>query len=83
MAELLDVGRGCKALDEGVVTSIRVLLPGGGRGDVLVVVKARRGDENYVGFVGGPDLVTALLTWKKKEIGEGLRFRREVPWDER
>ncbi|MCK4627303.1 MAG: hypothetical protein KAV00_18465 [Phycisphaerae bacterium] len=79
-AEMPDQGAGCKALPGGVVTSIRIMCDGESRGDVLLVVKARMGGQAYVGFVGGLDVMTALLTWRKKELGAGLKFREEKPW---
>lgn len=79
--EMVDNGGGCKGLEGGELVSVRVLLPSEKRADVLLVVKARRGAEDFVGFVGGPDTVTAFLMWRRKERGEGLRFRREKPWE--
>lgn len=71
-------GRGCKALPDGVMQEIRILLPGPKRGDCLVVLKASRGEDAYVAFVGGPDPVTAMLMWQAKERGAGVKFRPDV-----
>ena len=83
MLEMLDEGKGCKAIEGGMVTSVRMLLPAGDRTDVLLVVKASKGPESYIGFVGGLDVMTAMLTWLKKEQGAGLAFRADVPWEDR
>ena len=79
----LTEGFGCKGLSGGVIEEIRVCLPGARRGDVLLVVKATRGDVKHVAFVGGPDVPTALLTWRQKETRDGLKFREEKPWSGR
>lgn len=83
MVEMLDSEQGCKALAGSVLVEVKVLCDQERRGDVLVIVTARVGDEKYVGFCGGPDIGTALLTWRKKEGGEGLSFRKHVPYGER
>lgn len=75
----IDAGAMCKAIEGGYLVSIKVLFPVAGRLDCLVVAKAATASEDYVGFVGGPDLATTLLTWRKKEAGEGLRFRVDEP----
>lgn len=79
--EGLGNGWGCKSLHAGTVTSIRILLAGADRTDVLVIVKACVGDQQYVGFVGGPDVTTALLIWRRKEQGVGLAYREDRPWE--
>lgn len=80
MLVMLDNGRGARSLEGGEVTSVRILLPGPDRSDVLVIVKASKEGASWVGFVGGLDLATAMRTWRKKELAEGLRFREDVPW---
>lgn len=78
--EMLDEGGGCKSLQGGRVYSIGLKLPTEARPDVLIVVKACVGDEKYVGFVGGIDVVTAFLMWQKKERGAGLSYREDRPY---
>ena len=73
--EATTAGRGCKALEDGALYEIRILLTSETRGDVLMVLKARKGAEKYVAFVGGPDPVTALLQWRAKERGAGVKWR--------
>jgi len=80
--EALGAGRGCKSLPEGTITEVRLLMPSERRADVLVVVKASTPAGKFVGFAGGPDPVTAILIYRKKEAGSGLKFREERPYGE-
>lgn len=81
MFEAVDSGGGCKRMPGAEVETIRIRTACGDRDGALVVVKARIDGELWVGFVGGPDVVTALLTWYKKEQGTGLSFREDRPYN--
>lgn len=78
--EALTSGWGCKSLKNGKVSKITILLPSPERGECLLVVKAHSDDGDFVGFVGGLDVVTAMLMWKAKEGGQGLKYREDTPW---
>lgn len=80
MVAMLDDGKGAKALEGGHIDSVRVLLPGERRADVLLVVKASVGTAQWVGFVGAMNLATAMLTWRQKELARGIVFREDQPW---
>ena len=81
MVMAIDAGAGCKGLEEGRLTSIKFLLPSQERGDCLLVIKAVDEHGDHVGFVGGPDVATILLTWRKKEAAQGLTYREDAPYD--
>lgn len=49
---------------------------------VLVVVKAERGAERLVAFVGAVDFESAVLTLARKARGDGLRYREDRPYGE-
>lgn len=83
LMEAVDNGRVCEGLEGGTLTGFTVKAPSTERPEVLVVVKARVGSEEYVAFVGALDLVTALLTWAARERTTGLKWRPNVPWEER
>jgi len=76
-------GRGCQGLTGAQVTDIRVRFPTRENPETLLVVKARTANEKYIGFVGGLDVVQALLTWRAKDGGKGLKWRVDIPWSER
>lgn len=73
--ERLGQGVGCKALPGANLDEMRILLPGERRGDVLVVLKASIDGVKYVAFVGGPDVVTAVLMLRAKERAQGVKWR--------
>lgn len=75
VVEGLAAGQGCKALEKGEMREVRILLTSPERGDVLMVLKAFAAGSKYVAFVGGPDAVTALLAWRAKEQGAGVKWR--------
>lgn len=50
---------------------------------VLLVIKATGEQGDHIAFVGGLDIIQALLSWRAKEAGPGLRWREDVPWTER
>lgn len=75
MLEMVDSGGGHVARPQTQLTEIRLLLPSPSRGDVLVVLKGLEGATKYVAFVGGPDAMTAMLQWKAKEGGSGVKWR--------
>jgi len=59
---------------------IRAKLDADGGTSVLLILKARRGEEQLVGFVGGLTLTTALLAAGKKLRSDGIRWREDRPW---
>lgn len=73
--ERLTEGVGVKALPGANLDEMRILLPGEKRGDVLIVLKASIDGEKYVAFVGGPDVVTAVLMLRAKERSRGVKWR--------
>lgn len=76
-------GRGCEGVEGGAVTDIRIRLASRENPEVLLIVKAEAAGGRYIGFVGGLDAVQALLTWRAKDAGKGLKWRVDVPWGER
>lgn len=81
MIALLDEGQGMSTLPGASMDSVRILCPGESRADALIIVKASVGSAQWVGFVGGLDIQTALLTWRKKELSVGLTYREDKPWE--
>lgn len=49
---------------------------------VLIIVKAQRGGERLVAFVGAADFETAVLALCKKVRGGSLKYREDRPWGE-
>ena len=75
-------GYGAKAVAGATILEIRLLLRSPDRGDCLLIVKASSPEGRHVAFCGGPDPVTALLTWRAKEEGAGIKYREDRPWKE-
>ena len=65
---------------EPVVHEVRILLHADNRTSVLLVIKAVRGDDRLIAFVGGPDIETALVSLKQRLAGGTLRWREDVPY---
>lgn len=86
VGELLDAvanGMEPKGLDEATLTRINIRLPTRDSPESLIVVKAVSEQGRHIAFVGGLDVVQAMLTWRAKEAGPGLKWREDVPWSER
>lgn len=66
-----------------VLTDLRFNLEADNRTSVLIVVKARGPAGGLIGFVGGPDLGTAVLSLAKKLSRGALKWREDLPWEER
>lgn len=69
-----------KGLDGARLDAVTVKWEQPDRTNVLVVVKASTEDEKWVAFVGALTLMDAVLTWRSKEGGQGLRWREDRPW---
>lgn len=78
--ESLEEGQGPRGLGDGVVVEVRILTNAREQGDTLIVVKAREGERRFVAFVGARNIVEAVLAWRQKEAGSGLKWREDVPW---
>lgn len=86
VGEFLDaIARGLepRGLEGAQVVRINIRLATQLSPEALVVVKAVSENGRHIGFVGGLDIVQALLTWRAKEAGPGLRWREDVPYEER
>lgn len=62
------------------IREIRIKLDADNRTSVLVILKALRGDDQLVGFVGGHDLGTAIIATAKKVQADAVRWRVDRPW---
>jgi hypothetical protein len=64
------------------LTDVRFKLDADNRTSVLVVLKGLQGRELVVGFVGGPDLESAVLAAGKALAGNAVRWRQDRPYGE-
>ena len=78
--ESIGKGRGVTGVPQGRVTRVTLRYPTEDRPEALVVVKVSGKDGDVVGFVGGLDVGTALLTWRAKDGAQGLKWRVDRPW---
>ena len=81
--EALSEGRGTTGLEGATLAGISVRMPTESQPETLLVIKARIGEDKYVAFCGALELAGALLAWRAKDGGKGLRWRVDVPWGER
>ena len=78
--QALTQGRGATGVPGGRVTRITMRLPTEASPETLLVVKAIGDDGDVVAFVGGLDVVQALLTWRARDRKDGLKWREDKPW---
>lgn len=60
--------------------SVKFLLQADSGTSVLAVVVGRDEGKELVAFVGGPDIMTTLLSLGKKLEADALRWRENRPW---
>ena len=77
----IDQGMPLKGIEEGRVTRITLRLPTEESPEALLIVKAVVGEDKRIAFIGGLGIIQALLTWRAKEGGPGLKWRADVPWE--
>lgn len=65
------------------LTEVKAKLDADNRTSVLLVIKATRGDDSLIAFVGDSSLVGAFITLKKRLKAGGLKWREDRPWSER
>lgn len=80
--EAIEDGRGAEGLEGAEVQEVRIKLNTREEGDTLIVVKATDGVRDFVAFVGALTASEALLTWRKRSMTTGLRWREDKPWGE-
>lgn len=76
-------GQAAKGLEEGVVTGFRVRLPTEGEPSVLLIVRASAGSGKFIAFIGAYTVTDAILAWRARCLAGGMKWREDVPWDER
>ena len=63
-----------------VLTEVRAKLHADNRTSVLLIIKATRGDDALVAFVGDSSFGGALLSLRKKLAAGSLKWREDRPW---
>lgn len=81
--QVLTEGHGAKGVPEGVIVRVTIRLPTPEEPEALLVVKAQGEGADQVAFVGGLDVCQAFLVWAAKDRGTGLKWREDVPWEQR
>lgn len=79
----LVAGGGLGGLEDGVLDRISIKVGGPDDPGVLCVLKATRGGESYVAFVGGRDVEQMVYTWAERDRAGKLKWTEDVPWEER
>lgn len=81
--EALDEGRGTEGVPAGVLTSIHVRMPTEDNPETLLVVKVEGSEGKVIGFVGAMGLAGAMLAWRAKDRTSGLKWREDLPYEQR
>lgn len=79
----LGSGVGVRDLPGGVLTAYKVRFPTEEEPNALVIVRARTREGLWIAFVGAYGLGDAVLAWRARQAGKGMRWREDVPYDER
>lgn len=79
----LEQGGGLGGLEGGVLTGFTVRMPTEADPGVLVVVKASGAEGPVVAFVGAYTLERALLAWKARNQAGRMKWREDVPYEQR
>lgn len=79
----LSEGRGVQGLPDGVLTGFRLRLPTEQEPSVLLVIRAESAEGRHIAFVGAFSVFDALLAWRSRCQGAAMKWREDVPWDER
>lgn len=80
---IVGTGRAAAPLEGGRVTAWRVRMPTEEEPSVLLVVRAVAGEEGHIAFIGAFSVTDALLAWRARATGSGMKWREDVPWGER
>ncbi len=70
-------------LEGGVVTDIRIRLPTEADPSVLLIVRASSGEDKHIAFVGAFSVPHAILAWRARCRTGGMKWREDVPFDQR
>lgn len=81
--DALQEGHGVKGTDKGILKSFLLRCRTPEDPGVLLVVKAQTDAGGVIGFAGGLGMVEALLAWRAKDAAGGLKWRVDLPWEER
>jgi len=79
----IEDGKGMDGLKTGCCTEVRIKMGASASGECLLVIKAYDETGKHIAFVGALDVIDALLTWRAKADHGGLKWREDVPWEER
>lgn len=81
--EVLGQGHGTEGLEDGTLKDIRVRFATEEEPSTLLIVRATSREGDHIAFVGAYSAADALLAWRAKDAGPGLKWREDVPWGER
>lgn len=79
----LTAGRGAEGLALGRVTGFRVRLPTVTEPSVLLIIRAESAEGRHIAFVGAFTVRDAVLAWRARSTEASIKWRVDVPWDER
>lgn len=79
----LSHGMGAGSLPGGEVTSWRFKMATEDDPMTLLIVKATATTGDWIAFVGAPSVCGALLAWRAREAGAGLKWKADRPWADR
>lgn len=79
----LSQGAGTRGLAEGVLVSVKARFPTEEEPSTLLVVRARSEEGAVIAFVGAYSLGDALLAWRARVSAGSMKWREDVPWEQR
>lgn len=76
-------GLGLGGLADGVLTGLSVRMPTEMEPGLLLVVRATTPNGKRIAFIGAYNLGDALLAWGKRSRAGRMKWREDLPWQER
>lgn len=79
----LSEGGGLGGLEEGELRGLTIRFPTEEDPTALVVIRAAGAAGRRVAFIGAYRLGDALLAWRKRSQVGRMKWREDVPWEQR
>lgn len=79
----LGSGAGVRGLANGVLVGVKIRFPTEEDPSTLLSIRALDGDEALIGFVGAYCLGDAVLAWWARIHRGSMKWREDLPWNER
>lgn len=81
--ESLSGDQDLRGLTKGRLVGFQVRMPAEEEPSALLIVRALAEEGRRIAFVGAFSVGDAILAWRAREGGKGMKWREDIPWAER